>query len=329
MSSVSLRDLLEAGVHFGHQTRLWHPRMRPYIYGEKNGVHIIDLQKTAMQLNDALRFIQATTARGQSILFVGTKRAAREIVAAQAERSGMYFVNNRWLGGTLTNFKTVQRSIDSLVKLEKARDDGRFEALTKKEALDLTRKLTKMDRSLGGIKDMKGLPGAMFVIDPKREYIAICEANKLGIPVVALCDTNCNPDKITHVIPGNDDALKSIHLFTQAIADAAIEGQASGRDQFVDESAAVGGGDLENVEIYRRGNAETAEDATEEAAAEAAPAEAAPAEAAPAEAAPAEAAAEAAPAEAAPAEAAPAEAAAEEATIEPPAEAAEQAAPVE
>ena len=324
MSSVSLRDLLEAGVHFGHQTRLWHPRMRPYIYGEKNGVHIIDLQKTAMQLNDALRFIQATTARGQSILFVGTKRAAREIVAAQAERSGMYFVNNRWLGGTLTNFKTVQRSIDSLVKLEKARDDGRFEALTKKEALDLTRKLTKMDRSLGGIKDMKGLPGAMFVIDPKREYIAICEANKLGIPVVALCDTNCNPDKITHVIPGNDDALKSIHLFTQAIADAAIEGQASGRDQFVDESAAVGGGDLENVEIYRRGNAETAEDATEEAAAEAAPAEAAPAEAAPAEAA-----AEAAPAEAAPAEAAPAEAAAEEATIEPPAEAAEQAAPVE
>jgi small subunit ribosomal protein S2 len=293
MSSVSLRDLLEAGVHFGHQTRLWHPRMRPYIYGEKNGVHIIDLQKTAMQLNDALRFIQATTARGQSILFVGTKRAAREIISAQAERSGMYFVNNRWLGGTLTNFKTVQRSIDSLVKLEKARDDGRFEALTKKEALDLTRKLTKMDRSLGGIKDMKGLPGAMFVIDPKREYIAICEAHKLGIPVVALCDTNCNPDKITHVIPGNDDALKSIHLFTQAIADAAIEGQASGRDQFVDKGVAVGGGDLENVEIYRRGNAETAEDAPVEAAAEEAPVEAA------AEEAPVEAAAEEAPVEAA------------------------------
>ena len=310
MSSVSLRDLLEAGVHFGHQTRLWHPRMRPYIYGEKNGVHIIDLQKTAMQLNDALRFIQATAARGQSILFVGTKRAARETIAAQAERSGMYFVNNRWLGGTLTNFKTVQRSIDSLIKLEKARDDGRFDALTKKEALDLTRKLTKMDRSLGGIKAMKGLPGAMFVIDPKREYIAICEANKLGIPVVALCDTNCNPDKINFVIPGNDDALKSIHLFTQAIADAAIEGQASGRDQFVDDSAAVGGGDLENVEIYRRGNAE---DAPAEAAAEDAPAEAA-AEEAPAEAA---------------AEEAPAEAASEEAPVEVLPEAAEQAAPAE
>lgn len=272
MSSVSLRDLLEAGVHFGHQTRLWHPRMRPYIYGEKNGVHIIDLQKTARQLNDALRFIQATSARGQSILFVGTKRAARDIVADQAVRSGMYFVNNRWLGGTLTNFKTVQKSIDGLVKLEKARADGRFESLTKKEALDLTRKIAKMDRSLGGIKEMKGLPGAMFVIDPKREYIAVREANKLGIPVVALCDTNCNPDNIEHVIPGNDDALKSIQLFTQAIADAAIEGQASGRDQFV-EDAAVGGADLENVEIYRRGAADEAE--AEEAPVEAAAEEAA------------------------------------------------------
>ena len=272
MTPVSMRELLEAGVHFGHQTRLWHPRMRPYIYGEKNGVHIIDLQKTARQLNDALRFIQATSARGQSILFVGTKRAARDIVADQAVRSGMYFVNNRWLGGTLTNFKTVQKSIDGLVKLEKARDDGRFESLTKKEALDLTRKIAKMDRSLGGIKEMKGLPGAMFVIDPKREYIAVREANKLGIPVVALCDTNCNPDNIEHVIPGNDDALKSIQLFTQAIADAAIEGQASGRDQFV-EDAAVGGADLENVEIYRRGAADEAE--AEEAPVEAAAEEAA------------------------------------------------------
>ena len=206
MSSVSLRDLLEAGVHFGHQTRLWHPRMRPYIYGEKNGVHIIDLQKTAVQLNDAIRFIQATAARGQSVLFVGTKRAARDIVSEQAGRSGMFYVNNRWLGGTLTNFKTVQKSIDSLVKLERARDDGRFDSLTKKEALDLTRKIAKMERSLGGIKNMKGLPGAMFVIDPKREHIAVREANKLGIPVVALCDTNCDPDNVDHVIPGNDDA---------------------------------------------------------------------------------------------------------------------------
>jgi small subunit ribosomal protein S2 len=289
MSSVSLRDLLEAGVHFGHQTRLWNPRMRPYIYGEKNGVHIIDLQKTAHSLNDALRFIQATAARGQSILFVGTKRAAREIVSEQAVRSGMYFVNNRWLGGTLTNIKTVQKSIDSLINLEKARDEGKFEALTKKEALDLTRKIFKMDRSLGGIKNMKGLPGALFVIDPKREHIAIREANKLGIPVVALCDTNCDPENITHVIPGNDDALKSIQLFTQAIAEAAIGGQAEGRDGFT-EDAQASAADLENVEIYRRGTAEgapeeaveAAEEAPVEAAAEEAPAEAA-AEEAPAE----------------------------------------------
>jgi len=275
MSSVSLRDLLEAGVHFGHQTRLWHPRMRPYIYGEKNGVHIIDLQRTAVQLNDALRFIQATAARGQSVLFVGTKRAAREIVADQAVRSGMFYVNNRWLGGTLTNFKTVQKSIDSLIKLEKARDDGRFDSLTKKEALDLTRKITKMERSLGGIKNMKGLPGAMFVIDPKREHIAVREANKLGIPVVALCDTNCDPDNVDHVIPGNDDALKSIHLFTQAIADATMEGQAVGRGQLVGEGAA-GGADLENVEIYRRGGAEDgADEEAAEVSAEEAPVEAA------------------------------------------------------
>jgi small subunit ribosomal protein S2 len=296
MSSVSLRDLLEAGVHFGHQTRLWHPRMRPYIYGEKNGVHIIDLQKTAIQLNEALRFIQATAARGQSVLFVGTKRAAREIVAEQAGRSSMFFVNNRWLGGTLTNFKTVQKSIDSLVKLETARDDGRFDALTKKEALDLTRKITKMDRSLGGIKEMKGLPGAIFVIDPKREHIAVREANKLGIPVVALCDTNCDPDNVDHVIPGNDDALKSIHLFTQAIADATMEGQAAGRGQFV-EDAATGGANLDDVEIYRRGSAEEDGEAADdnapaeaavEAAAEEAPVEDAPAEDAPAEDAPAE-----------------------------------------
>ena len=237
--------------------------------------NIIDLQKTAVQLNDALRFIQATAARGQSVLFVGTKRAARDIVAEQAGRSGMFYVNNRWLGGTLTNFKTVQKSIDSLVKLERARDDGRFDSLTKKEALDLTRKIAKMERSLGGIKNMKGLPGAMFVIDPKREHIAVREANKLGIPVVALCDTNCDPDNVDHVIPGNDDALKSIHLFTQAIADATIDGQAAGRGQFVEE-AAGSTADLENVEIYRRGSAEEAgEVAAEEAPVEEAAAEAA------------------------------------------------------
>ena len=298
MSSVSLRDLLEAGVHFGHQTRLWNPKMRPYIYGEKNGIHIIDLQKTATSLTAALRYISTVTARGQSILFVGTKRAARDIVAQQAGRSNMYYVNNRWLGGTLTNFQTVRKSIDRLLSLEKARDEGKFEFLTKKEALDLTRKIAKMEKSLGGIKHMKGTPGCLFVIDPRREYIAVREAVKLGIPVVALCDTNCDPNGIDHVIPGNDDAIKSIELFTGAIAEAAIEGAAAGRNNAGDHDVAPVA-DVENVEIYRR-----------EAGAEEAPAEEAPAEEAAAE---------------APAEEAAAEAPAEEEAAEAPAEEAAEA----
>ena len=229
MSNVSLRDLLEAGVHFGHQTRLWNPKMRRYIYGEKNGVHIIDLQKTAQNLVEAIRFVEATVARGGSVLFVGTKRAAQDIIKEQANRSGMYFVNARWLGGTLTNYKTVKESIKRLIELERARDDGRFDLLTKKEALGLNRKIAKMDRSLGGIKTTTGLPDLMFVIDPRREHIAVREANKLKIPIVALCDTNCDPSGISYVIPGNDDALKSIRLFTEAVADAIIEGRHLGR----------------------------------------------------------------------------------------------------
>lgn len=252
MANVSLRDLLEAGVHFGHQTRLWNPKMKPYIYGEKNGVHIIDLQKTARNLVSATRAVTSEVSRGRTILFVGTKRAAREVVAEEAQRAGMFFVNERWLGGTLTNFQTVKRSIDRLVALEKARDEGRFEMLTKKEALDLTRKISKMDKSLGGIKDMRSLPGLVFVIDPKREHIAIREAQRLGIPVVALCDTNCDPDGINWVIPGNDDALKSIRLFTGAIADAAIEGaQASSRN--TDGRVVTGRSDgMQDVEVYVR-----------------------------------------------------------------------------
>ena len=287
MSSVSLRDLLEAGVHFGHQTRLWNPKMRPFIYGEKNGIHIIDLQKTATSLTTALRYVSTVAARGQSILFVGTKRAARDIVAQQAGRSNMYYVNNRWLGGLLTNFQTVRKSIDRLLSLEKARDEGKFEFLTKKEALDLTRKIAKMDKSLGGIKHMPGTPGCLFVIDPRREYIAVSEAVKLGIPVVALCDTNCDPAGITHVIPGNDDAIKSIELFTGAVAEAVIEGVAAGREAFNDHDVAPVA-DVENVEIYRREapqeEAVDVEDDAEAAlAADAAPAEEAPAEEAPAE----------------------------------------------
>ncbi len=252
MANVSLRDLLEAGVHFGHQTRLWNPKMKPYIYGEKNGVHIIDLQRTARNLVAATRAVTAEVARGRTILFVGTKRAAREVVAEEARRCGMYFVNERWLGGTLTNFQTVKRSIDRLVALEKARDEGRFELLTKKEALDLTRKIAKMDKSMGGIKEMRGLPGLIFVIDPKREHIAVAEARRLGIPVVALCDTNCDPDGINWVIPGNDDALKSIRLFTAAIADAAAEGAQLGSRQQAGDGRGGRDDAMQGVEVYVR-----------------------------------------------------------------------------
>jgi small subunit ribosomal protein S2 len=251
MANVSLRDLLEAGVHFGHQTRLWNPKMKPYIYGEKNGIHIIDIQKTASAVIEATRYVSATVARGGTVLFVGTKRASQEIIEEQAVRSGMFFVNNRWLGGTLTNFQTVKKSIDRLVGLERARDEGKLELLTKKEALDITRRITKMDKSLGGIKTMKGLPKIIFVVDPRREHIAIREANKLGIPVVALCDTNCDPQGIDNVIPGNDDAIKSIRLFTTAIADAVIEGNALSRTG--QNEAVASQVDMGDVEIYRRG----------------------------------------------------------------------------
>jgi small subunit ribosomal protein S2 len=250
MASISLRDLLEAGVHFGHQTRLWNPKMKRFIYGERNGIHIIDLQKTAMGLINTTRFVSQTVARGGTVLFVGTKRAAREIVAEESVRAGMFFVNNRWLGGTLTNFQTVKKSIERLVSLEKARDDGRLELLTKKEALDITRKIDKMDRSLGGIKTMKATPGIMFVIDPKREHIAVSEARKLGIPVVGLCDTNCDPDGIAHVIPGNDDAIKSIRLFTAAIADAILEGSQMSRSNL--GQGVVTPTDVGNVEVIRK-----------------------------------------------------------------------------
>ncbi len=238
--NVSLRDLLQAGVHFGHQTRRWNPKMKPYIYGAKNGVHIIDLQRTAKGLVDASRFLGQTVAHGGSVLFVGTKRAAREIIAEEAGRSQMYFINNRWLGGTLTNWQTVKKSIDRLVQLEKARDEGRFDVLTKKEALGAHREIEKMNKNLGGIKGMKGLPAALFIVDPKKEHIAVKEANSLEIPVVALCDTNCDPTGISYVVPGNDDAIKSIRLFTAAIADAVNEGRTSSTGRGAATSAYVG-----------------------------------------------------------------------------------------
>jgi len=234
--------------------------------------------------------VQQTVARGGTVLFVGTKRAAREIIAEEATRCGMFYVNNRWLGGTLTNFPTVKKSIERLVSLEKARDDGRLDLLTKKEALDITRKIEKMDRSLGGIKAMKAPPGLMFVLDPKREHIAVSEAKKLGIPVVGLCDTNCDPEGIAHVIPGNDDAIKSIRLFTGAIADAVLDGSQMSRSNLGDAVVAPRA-DIGGVEIYRKGGdapAAAAEAVEEVAGDEAADAEQAPAEQAPTEQAPTE-----------------------------------------
>ncbi len=222
--NVTVADLLQAGVHFGHQTRRWNPKMRPYIYGVKNGIHIIDIQATAKGLVNAVRFVTQTVAQGGTILFVGTKRAAREIIAEEATRCGMFYVNNRWLGGTMTNWTTVKKSLDRLNQLEHARDEGRFDLLTKKEALTLHREIARMEKNLGGIKSMKSLPSALFVIDPKKEHLAVREANTLKIPVVAVCDTNCDPSVIQYVIPGNDDALKSIRLFTATIADAVIQG---------------------------------------------------------------------------------------------------------
>jgi len=280
--NISLRDLLQAGVHFGHQTRRWNPKMRPFVYGAKNGIHIIDLQKTARGLIDATRFLQQSVAHGGTVLFVGTKRSAREIISEEASRCGMFYINHRWLGGTLTNWQTVKKSIDRLLQLEHARDEGRFDLLTKKEALELNREITKMDKNLGGIKKMKGLPSALFVVDPRKEHIAVREACTLGIPVVALCDTNCDPDGIDYVIPGNDDALKSIRLFTTAISDAVIEGGQLSTEVSAANYQGGADGDSANVEIIRRpsAEAEAAVEAAPEAAVEAAAPEAAAPEAA-------------------------------------------------
>src|SRR6476620_2509389 len=221
---ISMRQLLEAGVHFGHQTKRWNPKMRPFIFGARNGIHIIDLQHTVKLFNKAYKFIVDTVANGDPVLFVGTKKQAQEVIQEEAKRCGMFFVTNRWLGGTLTNFKTVKGSIERLRSIEKMAEDGTFERLTKKEVLQLERERAKLEKTLGGIKNMGGLPGAVFIIDPKKEHIAVEEARKLEIPVVAITDTNCDPDVIDYVIPGNDDAIRAIKLFASKIADAAIIG---------------------------------------------------------------------------------------------------------
>lgn len=223
MSSVSMRHMLEAGVHFGHQTRFWHPKMAPYIFGDRNKIHIIDLERTVPLLDEAIGFVGRMTARRGKILFVGTKRAAQEAVAREAQRCSMPYVSRRWLGGMLTNFKTVKQSIRRLKELEQLVESGGLERMTKKEALQLRRELEKLNQGLGGIKDMESLPDALFIVDVGHERIAVAEANKLGIPIVAVVDTNNSPDGIDYVVPGNDDAIRAVNLYTKAIADAVLD----------------------------------------------------------------------------------------------------------
>lgn len=226
MSEISMKQLLEAGVHFGHQTSRWNPKMKPYIFGARNGIHIIDLQQTVTMFKDVESVVRDLAASGGNVLFVGTKKQAQDAIREEAVRCGMFHVHNRWLGGTLTNFSTIRASIDRLRKLEEMENDPKIvDALTKKEMLGLTREKDKLEQSLGGIKAMRKLPDAVFVIDPKQEEIAVKEARKLGIPVVAVIDTNCDPDMIDYKVPGNDDAIRAIRLFCSAIADAVLEGK--------------------------------------------------------------------------------------------------------
>lgn len=225
MAIISMKQLLEAGVHFGHQTRRWNPKMAPYIFTERNGIYIIDLQKTVKKVDEAYNFIREVAAADENILFVGTKKQAQEAMKEEATRCNMFFVNERWLGGMLTNFKTIQTRIARLRKLEAMEADGTFDLLPKKEVIGLKHEMEKLTKYLGGIKDMKKLPGAMFIVDPRKEHIAVLEAHKLNIPIVATVDTNCDPDEIDHVIPANDDAIRAVKLLTAKMADAVLEGR--------------------------------------------------------------------------------------------------------
>jgi small subunit ribosomal protein S2 len=240
---ITMRQLLEAGVHFGHQTKRWNPKMRPFIFGARNGIHIIDLQHTVKLFNRAFKFIVDTVSGGDTVLFVGTKKQAQEVIQEEAKRSGMFHVTNRWLGGTLTNFKTVKGSIERLRSIEKMAEDGTFERLGKKEVLNLERERIKLEKTLGGIKAMGELPGAVFIVDPKKEHIAVQEARRLEIPIVAVTDTNCDPDLIDFVIPGNDDAIRAIKLFTGKIAEACITGARIGKERAVARSGQKDQGD--------------------------------------------------------------------------------------
>ena len=225
MAVVSMKQLLEAGVHFGHQTRRWNPKMAPYIFTERNGIYIIDLQKTVKKLDEAYNFIREVSANGGEVLFVGTKKQAGDSIKEEAERCGMDYVNARWLGGMMTNFKTIQKRIERLAQLRKMEEDGTFELLPKKEVVKLKLEIEKLEKFIGGIKQMKTLPAALFIVDPKKEKIAVSEARKLNIPIVAIVDTNCDPDEVDYVIPGNDDAIRAVKLIAGAMANAVMEGR--------------------------------------------------------------------------------------------------------
>ncbi|MBI4773640.1 MAG: 30S ribosomal protein S2 [Deltaproteobacteria bacterium] len=261
MSYLTMKQLLEAGVHFGHQTRRWNPKMKPYIFGARNGIYIVDLQKTVVMFKNAYDFVADTVENGESVLFVGTKKQAHDSITEESARCGMYYMASRWLGGTLTNFQTISKSIQRLKKLEIMKQDGSINKFPKKEILLMEKEVIKLNRNLGGIKDMGRLPGAVFVVDPKKESIAVREANKLNIPVVAIVDTNCDPDNIDYLIPGNDDAIRAIRLITSRIADACLEGidrrdaarrAETSRDQELPgKSTSEAGGDISDVQTRR------------------------------------------------------------------------------
>jgi len=239
---LGVRELFEAGVHFGHQTKRWNPKMRPFIYGARSGIHIVDLDQTARLFKRAFDFLSDTTSRGGSVLFVGTKRQAQDIVQEEARRAGMFFVTNRWLGGTLTNFRTIKGGLDRLRTLERMREDGTHQQLPKKEVVQLEKERARLEKYIGGLKGMGQLPQAVFVIDPAQEGIAVSEARKLRIPIVAITDTNCDPDLVDYIIPGNDDAIRSVRLITGAVADACVYGVARRRDQQQGNDREGGGG---------------------------------------------------------------------------------------
>ena len=246
MAVVSMKQLLEAGVHFGHQTRRWNPKMARYIFTERNGIYIIDLQKTVKKLEEAYMFVRDISTEGGEVLFVGTKKQAGDSIREEAERAGAHYVNARWLGGMLTNFKTIRRRIDRLAQLRKMEEDGTFDRLPKKEVIKLNLEIEKLEKFMGGIKHMNKLPAALFIVDPRKERIAVAEAKNLGIPIVAIVDTNCDPDEIDYVIPGNDDAIRAVKLISSTMADAILEGRQGMQGAAASEEAAQAQADKEN-----------------------------------------------------------------------------------